>query len=94
MTNDHFHRAGNGAEGALDRLPTAATCMNLLKLPPYRSCTESSDPLLQTILQGQRQFTSYPVSLMSLLGIPVSLMDLKLDGLLIFVFPASSRVDM
>nr|XP_028951954.1 E3 ubiquitin-protein ligase UPL6-like isoform X2 [Malus domestica]XP_028951955.1 E3 ubiquitin-protein ligase UPL6-like isoform X2 [Malus domestica] len=31
-----IQRAGNGAEGALDRLPTAATCMNLLKLPPYR----------------------------------------------------------
>jgi hypothetical protein len=28
--------AGNAAEEALDRLPTSATCMNLLKLPPYR----------------------------------------------------------
>ncbi|XP_050130421.1 E3 ubiquitin-protein ligase UPL6-like isoform X9 [Malus sylvestris] len=34
-----IQRAGNGAEGALDRLPTAATCMNLLKLPPYRRST-------------------------------------------------------
>ncbi|THG14289.1 hypothetical protein TEA_021874 [Camellia sinensis var. sinensis] len=29
--------AGNASEEALDRLPTSATCMNLLKLPPYRS---------------------------------------------------------
>jgi hypothetical protein len=28
--------AGNASEEALDRLPTSATCMNLLKLPPYR----------------------------------------------------------
>lgn len=28
--------AGNASEEALDRLPTAATCMNLLKLPPYK----------------------------------------------------------
>jgi ubiquitin-protein ligase E3 C len=27
---------GNASEDALDRLPTSATCMNLLKLPPYR----------------------------------------------------------
>lgn len=30
------HRAsGNAVEESLDRLPTSATCMNLLKLPPY-----------------------------------------------------------
>lgn len=28
--------AGISSEEALDRLPTSATCMNLLKLPPYR----------------------------------------------------------
>ncbi|KAK3029605.1 hypothetical protein RJ639_037922, partial [Escallonia herrerae] len=28
--------AGNASEEVLDRLPTSATCMNLLKLPPYR----------------------------------------------------------
>ncbi|XP_058000848.1 E3 ubiquitin-protein ligase UPL6 isoform X2 [Hevea brasiliensis] len=28
--------AGSASEEALDRLPTSATCMNLLKLPPYR----------------------------------------------------------
>ncbi|CAL5412977.1 unnamed protein product [Camellia sinensis] len=29
--------AGNASEEALDQLPTSATSMNLLKLPPYRS---------------------------------------------------------
>lgn len=34
---EYFLRAaGNASEEALDRLPTSATCMNLLKLPPYR----------------------------------------------------------
>ncbi|KAL6978060.1 E3 ubiquitin-protein ligase upl6, partial [Sarracenia purpurea var. burkii] len=28
--------AGNASEEVIDRLPTSATCMNLLKLPPYR----------------------------------------------------------
>ncbi|OVA16713.1 HECT [Macleaya cordata] len=28
--------AGDASEEALDRLPTSATCINLLKLPPYR----------------------------------------------------------
>ncbi|KAJ8766404.1 hypothetical protein K2173_022463 [Erythroxylum novogranatense] len=28
--------SGSATEEALDRLPTSATCMNLLKLPPYR----------------------------------------------------------
>jgi hypothetical protein len=31
---------------ASDRLPTAATCMNLLKLPPYRSAHQIRDKLL------------------------------------------------
>ena len=31
---------------ATDRLPTAATCMNLLKLPPYRSAHEIREKLL------------------------------------------------
>lgn len=31
---------------APDRLPTAATCMNLLKLPPYRSAQQIRDKLL------------------------------------------------
>lgn len=31
-----YRAAGSASEEALDRLPTAATCMNLLKLPPYR----------------------------------------------------------
>ena len=31
---------------APDRLPTAATCMNLLKLPPYPSATQIRDKLL------------------------------------------------
>jgi len=26
----------DASEETLDRLPTSATCMNLLKLPPYR----------------------------------------------------------
>ncbi|KAL6586195.1 hypothetical protein OROMI_002839 [Orobanche minor] len=28
--------SGHASEDALDRLPTSSTCMNLLKLPPYR----------------------------------------------------------
>ena len=31
---------------APDRLPTAATCMNLLKLPPYRSADQIRDKIL------------------------------------------------
>lgn len=31
---------------ASDRLPTAATCMNLLKLPPYRSAQQIREKLL------------------------------------------------
>ncbi|KAL4276530.1 hypothetical protein AHAS_Ahas20G0216400 [Arachis hypogaea] len=29
---------GTASEEALDQLPTSATCMNLLKLPPYQRC--------------------------------------------------------
>lgn len=31
----------DASEETLDRLPTSATCMNLLKLPPYRRCASS-----------------------------------------------------
>ncbi|KAJ4721951.1 E3 ubiquitin-protein ligase UPL6-like protein [Melia azedarach] len=41
--------AGNASEESLDRLPTAATCMNLLKLPPYRSKEQMSTKLLYAI---------------------------------------------
>ncbi|KAI5650965.1 hypothetical protein M9H77_36970 [Catharanthus roseus] len=41
--------AGNASEEALDRLPTAATCMNLLKLPPYRSKEQMEQKLLYAI---------------------------------------------
>ncbi|XP_062178168.1 E3 ubiquitin-protein ligase UPL6 isoform X2 [Alnus glutinosa] len=41
--------AGNAAEEALDRLPTSATCMNLLKLPPYRSKEQLEMKLLYAI---------------------------------------------
>lgn len=34
---------------ASDRLPTAATCMNLLKLPPYRSAAQIRTKLLFAI---------------------------------------------
>ncbi len=34
---------------ATDRLPTAATCMNLLKLPPYRTVQQMRDRLLLAI---------------------------------------------
>lgn len=40
---------GNATEDALDRLPTAATCMNLLKLPPYRSKDQMESKLLYAI---------------------------------------------
>jgi len=32
----YYRAGGNASEEALDRLPTSATCMNLLKLPPYK----------------------------------------------------------
>ncbi|XP_057472155.1 LOW QUALITY PROTEIN: E3 ubiquitin-protein ligase UPL6-like [Actinidia eriantha] len=41
--------AGNASEEALDRLPTSATCMNLLKLPPYRSKEQLGQKLLYAI---------------------------------------------
>ncbi|GER31451.1 ubiquitin-protein ligase [Striga asiatica] len=41
--------AGNASEEALDRLPTSATCMNLLKLPPYRSKQQMEEKLLYAI---------------------------------------------
>ncbi|KAJ6429584.1 hypothetical protein OIU84_021061 [Salix udensis] len=40
---------GTASEEALDRLPTSATCMNLLKLPPYRSKEQLSTKLLYAI---------------------------------------------
>jgi ubiquitin-protein ligase E3 C len=39
-------------ERAPDRLPTAATCMNLLKLPPYRSAQQIRDKLLYAVESG------------------------------------------
>ncbi|KAB1213802.1 E3 ubiquitin-protein ligase UPL6 [Morella rubra] len=46
--------AGNASDEALDRLPTSATCMNLLKLPPYRSwwdlAKDGSDHFLYKVL--------------------------------------------
>ncbi|KAJ7955280.1 E3 ubiquitin-protein ligase UPL6 [Quillaja saponaria] len=41
--------AGSASEEALDRLPTSATCMNLLKLPPYRSKDQLETKLLYSI---------------------------------------------
>ncbi|KAJ0092761.1 hypothetical protein Patl1_24814 [Pistacia atlantica] len=41
--------AGDASEEALDRLPTSATCMNLLKLPPYRSKEQMVTKLLYAI---------------------------------------------
>nr|GEY54429.1 E3 ubiquitin-protein ligase UPL6 isoform X1 [Tanacetum cinerariifolium] len=41
--------AGSAFEEALDRLPTSATCMNLLKLPPYRSKEQMEQKLLYAI---------------------------------------------
>ncbi|XP_039127217.1 E3 ubiquitin-protein ligase UPL6-like [Dioscorea cayenensis subsp. rotundata] len=39
----------NVTEDDLDRLPTSATCMNLLKLPPYRSKEQMQSKLLYAI---------------------------------------------
>ncbi|KAI9194675.1 hypothetical protein LWI28_008103 [Acer negundo] len=41
--------AGDASDDHLDRLPTSATCMNLLKLPPYRSKEQMSTKLLYAI---------------------------------------------
>lgn len=38
--------------GATQRLPTAATCMNLLKLPPYRTVKEMREKLLYAVSAG------------------------------------------
>jgi len=38
--------------GAPERLPTAATCMNLLKLPPYRTAAAMRDKLLYACHAG------------------------------------------
>lgn len=40
---------GTASEEALERLPTAATCMNLLKLPPYRRKEQMEQKLLYAI---------------------------------------------
>ncbi|CAN4115282.1 unnamed protein product [Withania somnifera] len=40
---------GDASEAALDRLPTSATCMNLLKFPPYRSKEQMEQKLLYAI---------------------------------------------
>ncbi|CAL0334474.1 unnamed protein product [Lupinus luteus] len=40
---------GTASDEALDRLPTAATCMNLLKLPPYISKEQMETKLLYAI---------------------------------------------
>ncbi|KAF8727100.1 hypothetical protein HU200_019606 [Digitaria exilis] len=45
-----IHRAGvPGMEEHADRLPTSATCMNLLKLPPYKSKEQLQTKLLYAI---------------------------------------------
>ncbi|VFQ60995.1 unnamed protein product [Cuscuta campestris] len=41
--------AGITTDEAIDRLPTSATCMNLLKLPPYRSKEQMEEKLLYAI---------------------------------------------
>ncbi|KAK7246229.1 hypothetical protein RIF29_41089 [Crotalaria pallida] len=40
---------GTASDEALDRLPTSATCMNLLKLPPYRSKEQLETKLMYAI---------------------------------------------
>jgi ubiquitin-protein ligase E3 C len=40
------------ADADLDRLPTAATCMNMLKLPPYASKEQVKSKLLYAITAG------------------------------------------
>ncbi|RDY09330.1 E3 ubiquitin-protein ligase UPL6 [Mucuna pruriens] len=41
--------SGNASEESVDRLPTSATCMNLLKLPPYTSKEQLETKLLYAI---------------------------------------------
>ena len=40
------------ADADLDRLPTAATCMNMLKLPPYASKEQVKSKLLYAVTAG------------------------------------------
>lgn len=42
--------AGNASEESLDRLPTSATCMNLLKLPPYRRFVQVYPPICKVVV--------------------------------------------
>ncbi|KAL2634369.1 hypothetical protein R1flu_005848 [Riccia fluitans] len=42
----------DASEETLDRLPTSATCMNLLKLPPYKSKEVIQEKLLYAITAG------------------------------------------
>jgi ubiquitin-protein ligase E3 C len=42
----------DASEETLDRLPTSATCMNLLKLPPYKSKEIIHEKLLYAITAG------------------------------------------
>jgi ubiquitin-protein ligase E3 C len=43
---------GSEADADTARLPTAATCMNLLKLPPYRTKEQVRKKLLYAIKSG------------------------------------------
>eukprot|EP01060_Flectonema_neradi_P038837 TRINITY_DN8286_c0_g1_i1.p1 TRINITY_DN8286_c0_g1~~TRINITY_DN8286_c0_g1_i1.p1 ORF type:complete len:1104 (+),score=173.77 TRINITY_DN8286_c0_g1_i1:255-3314(+) len=48
-------QADNGAKGlfgSIDRLPSASTCFNLLKLPPYKNKKELKEKLLYAITSG------------------------------------------
>lgn len=44
--------AGSPGEEEQGRLPTASTCMNLLKLPPYTSLEAMLDKLRYAITSG------------------------------------------
>lgn len=45
--------AGSMLDGSCtERLPTAATCMNLLKLPPYRTAEAVRQKLLYAMAEG------------------------------------------
>lgn len=49
----HAQMAGSVLDPhSVERLPTAATCMNLLKLPPYGSVQLIHDKLLYAIKAG------------------------------------------
>ena len=47
-----IQKTAESEEDYLSRLPTAATCMNLLKLPPYGTKKEMAEKLLYAIQQG------------------------------------------